>query len=134
MTSHSPQAEAAAIAKSVTLPLPIIAAAGKGEQWAIEEYGAACVLAGMKREADRVALAPWLTGEAGHSYDIMQSRNLGYYRTEVTCECGDVLWWGQHDGDPTWREVWVGHLLDALFASGVIREASPSDADTKEDR
>lgn len=47
-----------------------------------------------------------------HGYE--QSRNLGYYRSEVTCDCGLVLWWGEHDGDPSRTEVWYGHLADAI--------------------
>lgn len=50
-----------------------------------------------------------------HTWNRMRTRNLGYYRTEVTCSCGDTLWWGEHEGDPSYREVMGDHLLAAAI-------------------
>ncbi|MFE6966923.1 hypothetical protein ACFVAJ_17565 [Agromyces sp. NPDC057679] len=52
---------------------------------------------------------------------VGESRNLGQYRTEVDCACGAKLWWGEHEGDPTFHNVWHGHVavavLDTIGAS-----------------
>lgn len=57
----------------------------------------------------------------GHFPRLNESRNLGYYRTEVACSCGGTFWFGAHAGDPSATDAWGGHLADALLASGVVR-------------
>ena len=39
--------------------------------------------------------------------------NLGYWRTGVTCSCGDKFMFGDHAEDPTYDEAWRWHILTA---------------------
>lgn len=48
-----------------------------------------------------------------------KSRNLGYYRTEVDCTCGATLWYGGHDEDPDWVDVWDEHRGEDIERRGV---------------
>lgn len=60
---------------------------------------------------DFLALAIARAIEA-HSFNAEESENLGYYRTRVTCACGEDVWWGERDnGDPSFTEAWTeGHV------------------------
>ena len=71
----------------------------------------------MSTTREREALISLILAE-GHEVGMQLSRNLGYYRTEANCECGAVLRWGEHDGDPTWRQVYGGHLADVAADAG----------------
>lgn len=57
--------DALKIARDVKLPLTVIAATGRGEPWAIEEYGAACCLAAEKAWREAGEPAEHLRGNAG---------------------------------------------------------------------
>lgn len=86
-----------------------------------QSYGGGDVVPGALADAE---FDRWLAAHdekvleavEGHSVDFYSSRNLGYYRTEVDCKCGAKLWFGEHDGDPQWNEVWRAHRLAAIRA------------------
>jgi hypothetical protein len=91
---------------------------GRDTARALIESGVVRVAPSLVAASREALIEHLVTIENDHWYDISESRNLGYYRTEITCACGAVLWWGGHDGDPHRAEVWNGHLADALLAPG----------------
>jgi hypothetical protein len=98
---------------------------------ALIESGVVRVAPSLMAASRKATIEHLVTIENDHWYDISESRNLGYYRTEITCACGAVLWWGDHDGDPHRAEVWNGHLADALLAPGgpvQVADATPEQA------
>ena len=64
--------------------------------------------------------------EALDTHYLVDDRNLGYYRTEVTCACGESWWYGEHDGDPRRWEMWDKHRVSVIAA---LRSSSPYRAD-----
>lgn len=71
------------------------------------------------REASRGDLLALLAAVDQHRPLWEQSRNLGYYRTEVDCTCGATLWYGGHDEDPDWLDVWDAHRAEDIEKRGV---------------
>lgn len=79
-----------------------------------------------------------------HTFNAQESINLGYYRTRVTCDCGQEVWWGEHAGDPSFLDSWwAGHvgvkLAEAARAQiataerdALARVLNPSAFDPKE--
>lgn len=64
--------------------------------------------------------------EALDTHYLVDDRNLGYYRTEVTCACGESWWYGEQDGDPRRWEMWDKHRVSVIAA---LRSSSPYRAD-----
>jgi len=50
----------------------------------------------------------------------VSSKNLGYYRTEITCSCGETYWGGDHEGDPS---LWSAQSLHVAHAVLPLVEA-----------
>lgn len=40
---------------------------------------------------------------------VVQSDNLGYYRSQVHCSCAAEWWAGEHEGDPSYEDMWAIH-------------------------
>lgn len=51
----------------------------------------------------------------------VDSKNLGYYRTEYVCQCGGTYWAGEHPEDPAYEIAHAQHQAEAL--APVIRAA-----------
>lgn len=63
----------------------------------------------------------------------LDTRNLGYYRTQVDCSCGTPWWFGGHDGDPSHDDAKASHLAGATpFTERAHLEPAPADTWTEE--
>jgi phosphoenolpyruvate carboxylase len=59
-------------------------------------------------------------------HHLTDSKNLGYYRTESVCACGESWMSGDHDGDPDFYEQMYRHgalAVAPLVAVWARREA-----------
>jgi hypothetical protein len=57
---------------------------------------------------------------------IMESDNLGYYRSRLHCSCAAEWWAGSHQGDPSYEDMWAIHLAEV--AAGFMADRASSDA------
>ena len=50
--------------------------------------------------------------------DWTYQKNLGYYRSEYLCGCGETFWSGDHEEDPSFNQATAAHQAAALSAAG----------------
>ena len=51
---------------------------------------------------------------------IVDTGNLGYYRSDVHCSCAAEWWAGDHEGDPSYEVMWNIHRAEVI--AGALAE------------
>lgn len=49
-------------------------------------------------------------------HQIMESDNIGYYRSRLHCSCAAEWWAGSHEGDPSYDDMWDIHRAEVIAA------------------
>jgi hypothetical protein len=55
---------------------------------------------------------------------VTEVGNLGYYRSDVHCSCAAEWWAGDHEGDPSYADMWDLHRAEVIAGFLADRQSS----------